>query len=66
MDETEFDQNFDAITMALLHGYPLGAREVFKVSIQKAVNSKLDQAAKIVEQSGAFYLIDEIKELKFG
>lgn len=65
MDEIEFEQNFDTIKMALLYGYPLGAKEVFKISIQKEVNNKLDQASRIIEKSGAFYLIDEIKELKF-
>jgi hypothetical protein len=65
VDETELEQNFDMITMALKNGYPLGARKVFEKSIQKAVNKKLDQALRIVEQSGAFYLIEEIKELKF-
>jgi hypothetical protein len=65
MDETELEQNFDAIKMALFHGYPLGARAVFKKSIQNAVNNRLEHAIRIVEKKGAFYLIDEIKGLKF-
>ena len=66
MDETDLDQNFDTITMAILHGYPLGAREVFKISIQKTVNNKMDEAIKIIEKNGAFYLIDAIQKLKLG
>lgn len=64
MDSQEMEQIFDTIKMALLHGYPHGAQKVFNTSIQKAVNNKLDQVVSVVEKSGAFYLIEEIKELK--
>jgi len=43
MGETEMEQKFDAIYMAILHGQINAARSAFKISIQIAIDEKLDQ-----------------------
>ena len=61
MDETEMEQNFDAITMAILHGYPLGA---FEDLIKINVNKKLNQVIRILNVKGLYLLVDDIEKLK--
>ena len=42
MDSQEMEQKFDAIYMAIMHGQLTAARSAFKISIQIAIDEKLD------------------------
>ena len=64
MDETEMEQKFDAIYMAILHGQINAARSAFKISIQIAIDEKLDQVINIFEKERMFFLVEDIKKLK--
>ena len=50
MDETEMEQKFDAIYMAILHGHINAARSAFRISIQTAIDEKLDQIIDYLEK----------------
>ena len=64
MDETELQQQFDAIYMAILHGRVNAARSAFEASIEMEVEKKLDQTVKILKTNGIDSLIKEIEKLK--
>ena len=64
MDEIEKEQKFDAIYMAIQHGYITAARSAFEASLQIAVDEKLDQIINIFEKKGAHCLIEDIQKLK--
>ena len=64
MDETELQQQFDAIYMAILHGHVNAARSAFEASIEMEVEKKLDQTVKILKTNGIDSLIKEIEKLK--
>ena len=50
MDTTEMEEKFDSIYMAILHGNIRAARSAFKISIQIAVDEKLDQIIDFLEE----------------
>ena len=64
MDETEIEQKFDAIYMAITLGHIRSARRAFEASINHAVNDKLNQAIEILENKGLYFLVEDIEELK--
>ena len=64
MDETEIEQKFDAIYMAISLGHIRSARSAFKASINQAVNDKLDQVIKILKKRGLYFLVEDVEKLK--
>ncbi len=64
MDETEVEQKFDAIYMAILHGHITAARSAFKISIQIAVDEKLDQIIDYLEKEDMSCSIKDIEEFR--
>ena len=64
MDETELEQKFDAIYMAILHGHITAARSAFRISIQIAVDEKLDQIIDFLEKKDMSCSIREIEEFR--
>jgi len=64
MDETEMEQKFDAIYMAILHGQINAARSAFKISIQIAVDEKLDQIIDFLEKEDMSCSIKDIEEFR--
>ncbi len=64
MDETEMEQKFDAIYMAILHGHITAARSAFRISIQIAVDEKLDQIIDFLEKKDMSCSIREIEEFR--
>ena len=64
MDETEMEQKFDAIYMAILHGQINAARSAFKISIQITVDEKLDQIIDFLEKEDMSCSIKDIKEFR--
>ena len=64
MDETEMEQTFDAIYMAILHGHIRAARSAFKISIQIAIDEKLDQIIDYLEKEDMSCSIKDIEEFR--
>ena len=64
MDETEMEQKFDAIYMAILHGQINAARSAFKISIQIAIDEKLDQIIDYLEKEDISCSIKDIEEFR--
>ena len=64
MDSKEMDQKFDAIYMAILHGNITAARSAFKVSIQIAIDEKLDQIIDFLEKKEMSCSIKDIEEFR--
>jgi len=64
MDTTEMEQKFDAIYMAILHGQINAARSAFKISIQIAIDEKLDQIIDYLEKEDMSYSIKDIEEFR--
>lgn len=64
MDPLEKEQKFDAIRMALSHGYIGAARTAFEDSINQELMDKLNEIIKIIEQKGYHSLVDDIEKLK--
>ncbi len=64
MDETEMEQKFDAIYMAILHGHITAARSAFKISIQIAIDEKLDQIIDFLEKKDMSCSIKDIEEFR--
>ncbi|MCH8976526.1 MAG: hypothetical protein IH909_02750 [Proteobacteria bacterium] len=64
MDETEMEQKFDAIYMAILHGHIDAARCAFRTSIQIAVDEKLDQIIDFLEKEDMSCSIKDIEEFR--
>ncbi len=54
----------DAIYMAILHGHITAARSAFKISIQIAIDEKLDQIIDFLEEEDMSFLVEDIKKLK--
>ena len=50
MDSQEMEQKFDAIYMAIVHGHITAARCAFRMSIQIAIDEKLDQIIDFLEK----------------
>ena len=66
MDPLEKEQKFDAIRMALSHGYIGAARSTFEDSINQELMDKLNEIIKMIEQKGYHSLIEEIEKLKIA
>ena len=64
MDDTEMEQKFDAIYMAILHGHIQAARSAFKISIQIAIDEKLDQIIDYLEKEDMSCSIKDIEEFR--
>ena len=64
MDPVEKEQKFDAIRMALSHGYLGAARSAFEASIKQELTDKLNVVIKIMEEKGFHSLIEDIEKLK--
>jgi len=64
MDSKEMEQKFDAIYMAILLGYKSAALSAFKISIQKAVDLKLDQIIDFLEKEDMSCLIRDIEKFR--
>lgn len=64
MDSLEKEQLFDAIYMAIQHGYIDAARRAFYQSLECVVNRKLDEVARLVIENDPSHLVDEINRLK--
>ena len=64
MDTTEMEQKFDAIYMAILHGHINAARSAFKISIQIAIDEKLDQIIDYLEKENMSCSIKDIEEFR--
>ena len=64
MDPVKKEQNFDAIRMALSHGYLGAARRAFEASINQELINKLNIVIKIIEDKGFHSLIVDIEKLK--
>ncbi len=65
MDTTEMEQKFDAIYMAILHGQINAARSAFKISIQIAVDERLDQIIDFLEKEDMACSIKDIEEFRY-
>jgi len=64
MDSKEMEQKFDAIYMAIMHGQLTAARSAFKVSIQIAIDEKLDQIIDLLEKKEMSCSIRDIEEFR--
>ena len=64
MDTTEMEQKFDAIYMTILHGHINAARSAFKISIQIAIDEKLDQIIDYLEKENMSCSIKDIEEFR--
>ncbi|MCH9048757.1 MAG: hypothetical protein IH836_07460 [Proteobacteria bacterium] len=66
MDAQEIEQKFDAIYMAILHGHITAARSAFRISIQIAIDEKLDQIIDFLEKEDMSCSIKDIEEFRSG
>ena len=64
MDSQEMEQKFDAIYVAILHGHITAARSAFRISIEIAVDEKLDQIIDFLEKEDMSCSIREIEEFR--
>ena len=64
MDSQEIEQKFDAIYMAILHGHITAARSAFKISIQIAIDEKLDQIIDFLEKEDMSCSIRDIEKFR--
>ena len=64
MDSKEMEQKFDAIYMAILHGHITAARSAYKISIQIAIDEKLDQIIDFLEKKEMSCSIKDIEEFR--
>jgi len=64
MDSKEMEQKFDAIYMEILQGHITAARSAFKISIQIAVDAKLDQIIDFLEKKEMSCSIRDIEEFR--
>ena len=64
MDSKEMEQKFDAIYMAILHGHITAARSAFRISIQIAIDEKLDQIIDFLEKEEMSCSIKDIEDFR--
>ena len=66
MDSREMEQKFDAIYMTIMHGHITAARSAFKISIQIAIDEKLDQITDFLEKEDMSCSIKDIEKFRSG
>ena len=64
MDSKEMEQKFDAIYIAMLLGYKSAAQSAFKISIQIAIDEKLDQIIDFLEREEMSCSIQEVENFR--
>lgn len=64
MDSKEMEQKFDAIYMAILHGHITAARSAFRISIQIAIDEKLDQIIDFLEKEDMSCSIQDVEDFR--
>ena len=64
MDSRHMEQKFDAIYMAILHGHITAARSAFRISIQIAIDEKLDQIIDFLEKEDMSCSIRDIEKFR--
>jgi len=64
MDSRQMEQKFDAIYMAILHGHITAARSAFKISIQIAIDEKLDQIIDFLEKEDMSCSLQELEDFR--
>lgn len=64
MDSKQMEQKFDAIYMAIMHGHIHAARCAFKMSIQIAIDEKVDQIIAFLEKEELSCSIKDIEEFR--
>lgn len=64
MDETEMEQKFDAIYTAILYGQINAARSAFKISIQIAIDEKLDQIIDFLEREEMACSVQDVEDFR--
>jgi len=64
MDSKEMEQKFDAIYMAILHGHITAARSAFRISIQIAIDEKLDQIIDFLEKEDMSCSLQELEDFR--
>lgn len=64
MDSKQMEQKFDAIYMAIIHGQLTAARSAFKISVQIAIDEKLDQIIDYLEREDMSCSIKDIEEYR--
>lgn len=64
MDSPEREQQFDAIYMAITFGHIKAARNAFEISMNQAVNDKLNKVIAILKKKDLYFLIEDIEKLK--
>ena len=64
MDSKETRQKFDAIYIAISNGYLEAAYNAFEITLQTAINDKLDQVISIARKYHGHDLIGYIEILK--
>ncbi len=64
MDSKEMEQKFDAIYMAIMHGQLTAARSAFRISIQIAIDEKLDQFIDFLEKEDMSCSIRDVEKFR--
>jgi len=64
MINNEMEKKFSAIVIAVQSNHFDVARQVFDLSIETAVNDKLDEAIDMLKENGELLLSNEIIRLK--
>ena len=64
MDSRQMEQKSDAIYMAILHGHITAARSAFRISIQIAIDEKLDQIIDFLEKEDMSCSIKDIEKFR--
>ncbi len=64
MDSQEMEQKFDAIYMAIVHGHITAARCAFRMSIQIAIDEKLDQIIDFLEKEDMSCSLQELEDFR--
>jgi len=64
MDSEQMEQKFDAIYMAILHGHITAARCAFRMSLQIAIDKKLDQIIDFLEKEDMSCSVQNVEEFR--
>ena len=66
MDSFEKEQAFDAIYIAIKHGYLEAARGAFYTILDSEVNNTLDDVISLLTRHGSTYLAEVVRGFKHG